>query len=107
MRIRGFKYGALSTLILAGGAFAQIQNQADDGQWAMPAKNYASTRFSTLDQINTGNVKNLKLAFTFSTGLTQNVVIAGAVIAAIPTVLFFLVFQKNIMAGLTTGGLKG
>jgi multiple sugar transport system permease protein len=45
--------------------------------------------------------------YAFSTGLTQNVVIAGAVIAAIPTVLFFLVFQKNIMAGLTTGGLKG
>jgi multiple sugar transport system permease protein len=45
--------------------------------------------------------------YAFSTGLSQNVVIAGAVIAAIPTVLFFLVFQKNIMAGLTTGGLKG
>jgi multiple sugar transport system permease protein len=45
--------------------------------------------------------------YAFSTGLTQNVVIAGAVIAAVPTVLFFLVFQKNIMAGLTTGGLKG
>jgi multiple sugar transport system permease protein len=45
--------------------------------------------------------------YAFSTGLTQNVVIAGAVIAAIPTVVFFLVFQKNIMAGLTAGGLKG
>jgi multiple sugar transport system permease protein len=45
--------------------------------------------------------------YAFSTGLTQNVVIAGAVIAAVPTVLFFLIFQKNIMAGLTTGGLKG
>jgi len=45
--------------------------------------------------------------YAFSTGLTQNVVIAGAVIAAIPTVVFFLIFQKSIMAGLTTGGLKG
>ena len=45
--------------------------------------------------------------YAFSTGLTQNVVIAGAVIAAIPTVIFFLIFQKNIMAGLTTGSLKG
>jgi multiple sugar transport system permease protein len=45
--------------------------------------------------------------YAFSTGLTQNVVIAGAVIAAVPTVLFFLVFQKNIMSGLTAGGLKG
>ena len=43
----------------------------DDGQWIRPAKDYASTRYSTLDQINTGNVKNLKLAFTFSTGLVR------------------------------------
>jgi len=50
---------------------AQIQNQPDDGQWIMPAKNYASTRYSTLSEINTGNVKNLKLAWTFSTGLTR------------------------------------
>jgi glucose dehydrogenase len=34
----------------------------------MPAKNYASTRYSTLSEITTGNVKNLKVAFEFSTG---------------------------------------
>jgi PQQ-dependent dehydrogenase (methanol/ethanol family) len=50
---------------------AQVQNQPDDGQWVMPAKNYASTRFSTLDQINTANAHSLKLAWTFSTGLTR------------------------------------
>ncbi|MBZ5583285.1 MAG: methanol/ethanol family PQQ-dependent dehydrogenase [Acidobacteriia bacterium] len=61
----------LSTLFLMAPAIAQIQNQPDDGQWPMPAKNYASTRYSTLDQINTGNVKNLKLAWTFSTGMTR------------------------------------
>jgi PQQ-dependent dehydrogenase (methanol/ethanol family) len=43
----------------------------DDGQWIRPAKDYASTRYSTLDQINASNVANLKLAFTFSTGLTH------------------------------------
>jgi lanthanide-dependent methanol dehydrogenase len=43
--------------------------QADDGQWAMPAKNYASTRYSGLQQINAQNVRNLKLQLTFSTGL--------------------------------------
>ncbi len=37
----------------------------------MPAKNYASTRFSSLDQINTGNAKSLHLVWTFSTGLTR------------------------------------
>ena len=51
--------------------FCQIQNQADDAQWTMAAKNYASTRFSTLDSINTGSVTTLKLIWTFSTGLTR------------------------------------
>src|SRR5438046_1660063 len=50
---------------------AQIQNQPDDGQWVMAPKNYASTRFSTLGEINTANVKNLKLAWSFSTGLVR------------------------------------
>jgi multiple sugar transport system permease protein len=43
----------------------------------------------------------------FSAGLSENVILAGAVIAAIPTIVFFLFFQKNIMSGLTTGGIKG
>jgi len=45
-----------------------VKLEGEDGQWIMPAKNYASTRFSGLNQINTGNVKNLKVAWTFSTG---------------------------------------
>ena len=45
--------------------------EADDGQWTRPAKDYASTRYSTLDQIKTDNVANLKLSFTFSTGLER------------------------------------
>src|SRR4051794_16471773 len=44
--------------------------------------------------------------YAFSGGTPMNVVIAAAVIAAVPTVIFFLVFQRNIMAGLTTGGVK-
>ena len=34
----------------------------------MPAKNYASTRFSSLTDIDTSTVKQLRLAWTFSTG---------------------------------------
>ncbi len=49
----------------------QGKTEPDDGQWIRPAKDYASTRYSTLDQINTGNVSQLKLAFTFSTGMTR------------------------------------
>lgn len=57
--------------LIAGCASAQIQNLPDDGQWMAAAKNIANTRYSTLDQINTTNVSNLKLAFTFSTGATR------------------------------------
>jgi PQQ-dependent dehydrogenase (methanol/ethanol family) len=45
--------------------------QAEDGQWVIPAKNYASTRYSGLDQITTGNVKSLQVAWTFSTGVVR------------------------------------
>jgi PQQ-dependent dehydrogenase (methanol/ethanol family) len=60
-----------AALFLSTVCWGQIQNQPDDGQWVMPAKNYASTRFSTLDQINRQTAKNLHLAWTFSTGLNH------------------------------------
>ncbi|MGN6549716.1 MAG: outer membrane protein assembly factor BamB family protein, partial [Pararhizobium sp.] len=43
----------------------------DDGQWVMPAKNYASTRYSALSEIKPGNVGRLQVAFTFSTGVDR------------------------------------
>ncbi len=45
--------------------------------------------------------------YAFSGNLPPNIVIAAAVMAAIPTIVFFLIFQRNIMSGLTTGGIKG
>ena len=45
--------------------------------------------------------------YAFAGGTPQNEVIAASVIAAIPTVVIFLIFQRNIMSGLTTGSLKG
>ena len=37
----------------------------------------------------------------------QNLVLAASAMAAVPTLIFFLVFQRNILAGLTAGSLKG
>jgi multiple sugar transport system permease protein len=45
--------------------------------------------------------------YAFAGGTPMNVVVAAAVIAAIPTIVFFLIFQRNIMSGLTAGSLKG
>ncbi|HEY0411764.1 MAG TPA: PQQ-dependent dehydrogenase, methanol/ethanol family [Allosphingosinicella sp.] len=46
---------------------AAAASPAEDGQWTMPSKNYASTRYSGLNQVNRANVRGLKLAFTFDT----------------------------------------
>ena len=46
-------------------------NEPEDGQWLMAAKNYANTRFSGLEEINASNVANLKVAWTFSTGVNR------------------------------------
>src|SRR5438067_2012993 len=54
--------------------------EPDDGQWLRPAKDFASTRYSSLDQINTSNVKQLKLAWTFSTGTLRGLEAAPLVV---------------------------
>ncbi|MGW1161161.1 carbohydrate ABC transporter permease [Streptomyces sp. NPDC002513] len=45
--------------------------------------------------------------YSLSLGVPENVLIAASAISAVPTVLFFLIFQRNIMSGLTAGSLKG
>ncbi len=56
----------------AGRTAASIANAPeDDGQWVMPSKNYASTRFSSMNEITTANVKNLRPDFSFSLAVNK------------------------------------
>jgi PQQ-dependent dehydrogenase (methanol/ethanol family) len=74
-----FQLGIGAALVLplsrARGQTAPASNPppsaAEDGQWLMPAKNYASTRYSGLDEIGTGNVHDLRVAWTFSMGVNR------------------------------------
>jgi PQQ-dependent dehydrogenase (methanol/ethanol family) len=43
----------------------------EDGQWLMPAKDYANTRYSGLKDITTENVGKMQVAWTFSTGVNR------------------------------------
>ncbi|MFD3533302.1 carbohydrate ABC transporter permease [Streptomyces sp. NPDC058664] len=45
--------------------------------------------------------------YSLSNGVPVNVLIAALTIASVPTLLIFMIFQRNIMSGLTAGGLKG
>jgi PQQ-dependent dehydrogenase (methanol/ethanol family) len=47
---------------------AALAGSGADGEWPMPARDFASTRFSPLADIHADNVKLLKPAFTFNTG---------------------------------------
>ena len=40
-------------------------------------------------------------------GIPENILMASLLISSVPTIVFFLIFQRNIMAGLTAGGTKG
>ncbi len=54
---------------LAHGTTPVAAAAADDGQWLMPAKDYAATRYSRLNDITARNATHLHPVWTFSTGV--------------------------------------
>jgi len=48
-----------------------IAMQKNPEQWVMSAGNYANHRYSELTQINKDNIKDLKMAWSFSTGVLR------------------------------------
>src|SRR2546421_11011345 len=62
----------------------------DDGaEWRMPARDYANTRFSPLDEITPSNASQLQLAFSFSTGVEKGheaapIVVGGTMYVVTP-----------------------
>jgi alcohol dehydrogenase (cytochrome c) len=69
----------------------------EDGQWTMPTKNFAGTRYSDLSEINTENVKNLQVAFTFSVGVNRGQEAAPLVVGS---TLYVLSPYPNILYAL-------
>lgn len=71
---RGMSVIAILALLLPIAAYGNqelLRLQQDDAQWVLPGKNYAGTRYSTLNKITQRNVKNLKVAWSLSTGTNQ------------------------------------
>ena len=67
--------GATVALLMTGTAAVAndsvMSEIAKPGQWAIQTGDYANTRYSTLDQITKDNVKDLRVAWTFSTGVLR------------------------------------
>jgi PQQ-dependent dehydrogenase (methanol/ethanol family) len=100
---------AISAILIGSPALAQQPIPAppaaaappDDGQWTMPAKNFAATRYSELTEITTDNVKDLQVAFTFDTGVNKGQEAAPLVVGdtmyivtPFPNILFALDLTK-------------
>ena len=57
--------------VAASAADSLVEMSKDAKQWVMPAGDYASQRYSTLDKINKDNVKDMVPSWTFSTGVLR------------------------------------
>jgi PQQ-dependent dehydrogenase (methanol/ethanol family) len=98
---------ALLLLALSGPGIAQDNPQGprpaaaatapEDGQWTMPAKNFANTRYSELSEINTENVKGLQVAFSFSLGINRGQESAPIVVGS---TMYVLTPYPNILYAL-------
>ncbi len=68
----------------------------DDNQWAAQRKDNANTGYSTLSQINKSNVKNVKLAWSFATGVNRGH--EGAPLVVNDIMYIHTAFPNNIYA---------
>lgn len=86
--------GTQTGAVAANGVTAQIP--PEDGQWTMAAKDFANTRYSGLSEINTENVKTLKVAWTFSTGVDRGQ--EGAPLVVGDTMYYVTPFPNRLYA---------
>jgi lanthanide-dependent methanol dehydrogenase len=66
--------GALLAAVFVSPALANkdvMKQSSNPDQWVLQTGDYTNQRYSKLDQINAGNVKDLKVAWTFSTGVLR------------------------------------
>jgi lanthanide-dependent methanol dehydrogenase len=90
----------LCALLLVVGAAAAVragETPEPPGEWHRAPGDYANTRFSRLDQITTGNARQLRVVWTFATGVPRGqeaapLVVGGTmyVVTPYPNILYAL-----------------
>ena len=74
MHIRALVGASLAVIAFATPAVGNedvLQQTAKPEQWVLQTGDYANQRYSKLNEINRDNVRNLKVAWTFSTGVLR------------------------------------
>src|SRR4051812_29987484 len=85
-----------SQMSLANEAAANQPTAPDDGQWFIPGRDYAGTRYSALNQITTENADKLHVAWTFSPGVLRGQESAAIVVKK--TMYFVTPFPNYLYA---------
>jgi lanthanide-dependent methanol dehydrogenase len=91
---RFLKFVFMAALLAACGKKSEAT--VSDGDWIMPAKDYASTRYSSLAQITAANVKNLRPVWSLSTGHDRGHEAAPLVLG--DTMYFVTPFPNELIA---------
>ena len=73
-----------------------MQATGNSSNWAIQTGDYANTRYSSLAQINSDNVKNLQVAWTFSTGVLRGH--EGSPLVVGSTMFVHTPFPNNVYA---------
>jgi PQQ-dependent dehydrogenase (methanol/ethanol family) len=73
-----------------------IKKSADPKQWVTQLGDYSGHRYSKLDQINTSNVKDLRVAWSFSTGVLRGH--EGSPLVVGDTLFLHTPFPNNVIA---------
>ena len=74
MHKEAFASASLFVIALVGPAMANedvLRQTSRPEHWVLQTGDYTNQRYTKLDQINRDNVKNLKVAWTFSTGVLR------------------------------------
>lgn len=101
-----YRLNSLVIVIIVLMLGCQKKNNSNDVDWTDYGGNKAGTRYSPLNQINTGNVKNLTTAWTYNTGENgsgergidiecQPIVVNGIMYATTPKMKLFAVDAAN------------
>ena len=91
--------GALLAAVVVSPAMANkdvIKQTSNADQWVLQTGDYTNQRYSKLDQINAGNVKDLKVAWTFSTGVLRGH--EGSPLVIGDTMYLHTPFPNNVFA---------
>src|SRR5678816_888021 len=95
---------ALLACLAAVSSRPAVAQTPSDGEWTMPAKDYAATRYSRLARITRDNATRLRPVWTFSTGVLaghqgQPLVVGNTmyVVTPWPNVLYAFDLSKDCL----------